>query len=74
MIGSASEFDCVVDLNPNKQCGFLPGTGHPIVDFRSLPARGVKAAIIMNPNYIKENQALLCEAGIELELIGYEAP
>ena len=66
--------DCVVDLNPNKQGGFVPGTGHAIVDFRGLPGRNVKSAILMNPNYLAENAALLREAGIAIDLIGNELP
>ena len=66
--------DCVVDLNPKKQGGFVPGTGHPIVDFRSLPSRNVTSAILMNPNYLGENEMLLSETGISLELIGTERP
>lgn len=60
---------CIVDLNPNKQNHFLPGTGHPIVDYRELPERGVTTAILMNPNYRDENEALLTREGIRVELI-----
>jgi len=56
--------DCVIDLNPAKQNHFVAGTGHPIVDFRSLPARGVRQIVLMNPNYHDENAALLEAAGI----------
>lgn len=60
--------DCVVDLNPAKQGCFLPGTGHPIVAPRELSARNVRNAILMNPNYMQENQLLLKNAGIPLTL------
>ncbi|WP_114972559.1 class I SAM-dependent methyltransferase [Rhodoferax ferrireducens] len=63
--------DCVVDLNPNKQGGYIPGTGHPIVAPADLSRRGVKRAVLMNPNYREENQRLLAEAGIELDLIDW---
>jgi 2-polyprenyl-3-methyl-5-hydroxy-6-metoxy-1,4-benzoquinol methylase len=63
--------DCVVDLNPNKQGGYVPGTGHPIVAPADLPRRGVKSAVLMNPNYRDENLRLLAEAGIELDLIDW---
>jgi 2-polyprenyl-3-methyl-5-hydroxy-6-metoxy-1,4-benzoquinol methylase len=65
--------DCVVDLNPNKQGRYIPGTGHPIVAPADLPRRGVKSAILMNPNYREENLRLLAEAGIELDLIDWSA-
>jgi SAM-dependent methyltransferase len=63
--------DCVVDLNPNKQGRFIPGTGHPIVAPADLPVRGVANAVLMNPNYRQENLQLLAEAGIELNLIDW---
>ena len=63
--------DCVVDLNPNKQGGYIPGTGHPIVAPQDLPLRGVKNAVLMNPNYREENLRLLAEADIELNLIDW---
>ncbi len=63
--------DCVVDLNPKKQGRFIPGTGHPIVAPNDLPNRGVRNAVLMNPNYREENLQLLAEAGIELNLIDW---
>lgn len=63
--------DCVVDLNPNKQGRFIPGTGHPIVAPADLPGRGVDNAVLMNPNYRQENLQLLAKAGIELNLIDW---
>lgn len=61
--------DCLVDLNPNKQGKFVPGTGHPIVGVAELVERGIRFAILMNPNYRKENEALLTAAGITVQLI-----
>lgn len=55
---------CVVDLNPQKQGNYLPGTGHPIVDYYVLADLGITTAILMNPNYREENQALLSKAGL----------
>lgn len=60
---------CVVDLNPQKQGCFLPGTGHPIINYLDLPLFQVKSAIQMNPNYAAENLALLREARLEVALI-----
>jgi len=64
--------DCVVDLNPNKQERFVPGTGHPIVSYWDLPKRNVTTAILMNPNYYEENQLLLKKARVKLNLIKRE--
>ena len=63
--------DCVVDLNPNKQGHFIPGTGHPIVSPSELLGRGVKNAILMNPNYRQENLKILIAADIGLNLIDW---
>lgn len=63
--------DCVVDLNPNKQGRYIPGTGHPIVAPADLPRRAVCNAVLMNPNYREENLRLLADAGIELNLIDW---
>jgi SAM-dependent methyltransferase len=61
--------DCIVDLNPQKQGHYVPGTGHPIVSYRDLGKRGVTAAILMNPNYHQENLALLQDAHSDVRLI-----
>lgn len=61
--------DCLVDLNPKKQGKFVPGTGHPIVGVEGLAVRDVHTAILMNPNYREENEALLVAAGIAVQLI-----
>jgi len=61
--------DCVVDLNPQKQGRYIPGTGHPIVGYRELAERGVSSAILMNPNYREENERLLREAGMNVRLV-----
>lgn len=63
--------DCVVDMNPNKQGRYIPGTGHLIVAPSELPLRGVCSAVLTNPNYREENLKLLAEAGIELDLIDW---
>jgi len=60
--------DCVVDLNPLKQGHYVPGTGHPIVSYQDLTARGVSTAILMNPNYREENLALLRAVQADVQL------
>jgi len=61
--------DCLVDLNPAKQGKYTPGTGHPVVGVAELAARGITHAILMNPNYRAENEALLAREGAGVELI-----
>lgn len=60
---------CVVDVNPNKQGGCLPGTGHPIIAPEQLAAWNVRTAVITNPNYLEENARLLEQASLDVRLI-----
>ena len=60
---------CVVDLNPNKHGGRLPGTGHPIVSPHDLGAWHVRTAVMTNPNYVEENARLLRDAALDVRLI-----
>lgn len=55
----AALINCVVDVNPGKQGRFLPGTAHPIVAPDQLSARGVRTAVILNPNYLNEIRATI---------------
>jgi 2-polyprenyl-3-methyl-5-hydroxy-6-metoxy-1,4-benzoquinol methylase len=61
------KIDCVIDINPNKQGGYLPGTGHKIVGIDAIKERGIKSIILMNPNYYNENRALLDNLGITIK-------
>ena len=59
----AKNIDCVVDINPDKQGRFVPGTGHPIVPPSTLAARGVRHVVPMNPAYRHEIADLLRRPG-----------
>jgi 2-polyprenyl-3-methyl-5-hydroxy-6-metoxy-1,4-benzoquinol methylase len=61
--------DCLIDLNPNKQGKYIPGTGHPIIGMHELPGRDIKTAIIMNPNYLNEIEKMVKASGINIQLI-----
>lgn len=50
---------CAIDINIAKQGGFLPVTGLPVVSPATAAAIGVKAAFVMNPNYIPEIERLV---------------
>ena len=63
--------DCIVDMNPNKIGNYLPGTGHPIVDYKSLPGRNIRNVILMNPNYYEENRKLLDKDDIDVNLVNW---
>jgi SAM-dependent methyltransferase len=60
---------CIVDLNPQKQGRYVPGTGHPIVGYKELANYGITVAILMNPNYRDENLALLGKSGLDISLV-----
>jgi len=53
--------DCIIDLNPHKQGGYLPGTGHPIIAPAQLAERGIVSCLLMNPQYEHEIRDLLSE-------------
>jgi SAM-dependent methyltransferase len=59
---------CIIDINPKKQGHYIPGTGHPIIDYHQIPQFDLKNIIVMNPNYYDETKQLLQEAGIEVRL------
>ena len=61
--------DSIIDLNPNKQGKYSSGTGHPIIGYKEIQSRGIKSAILMNPNYHREIIALLEDEKISIELI-----
>jgi SAM-dependent methyltransferase len=63
---------CVIDINPRKQGCFIGGTGHPIVDFREIPRRGIRTVLMMNPNYLDECRQLLGQARIDVNLLSAE--
>jgi len=60
--------DCLIDMNPTKQGKFVPGTGHAICDPITAAARGIRAALVMNPNYLQENEEFVASAGLPIEL------
>lgn len=66
---NCSIIDCVIDINPNKQGKFIPGTGHPIISIKNIAERNIQNAILMNPNYLEENKAILASIGLKLNLI-----
>jgi SAM-dependent methyltransferase len=60
---------CVVDINPNKQGHFLPGTGHPIVGPGDLARFGIRSVVLMNPNYYDEVCMLIEKEHIQVAVI-----
>lgn len=68
----ANLIKCIVDLNPKKQGGYLPATGHRIISYSDLSRFDIHSAILMNPNYQAENQKLLDDVASKVELLNYE--
>jgi len=60
--------DCVVDINPNKQGRYVPGTGHLIVPPEALKDRRQDKIYVMNPAYEEEIQNMLVGMGITADL------
>lgn len=67
-----SLIDAIIDMNPNKQGGFIAGTGHSIVGPDDIKARGIRSALVMNPNYRGEIEALLQSKNIQLDLHNWD--
>lgn len=59
----------VVDINPNKQGKFLPGTGHPIVAPESLKNKKVKTVVVLNPNYCDEVASQLASLELDIRVV-----
>jgi SAM-dependent methyltransferase len=59
----------LIDLNPHKHGGYIPGTGHPIINHLDIDRYGIKSAILMNPNYHQENLELLERDKLDLLLL-----
>lgn len=67
MIDPDSEFiSDIVDINPDKQGGFIPGSGHMIISPDQLPQSGL--LIVMNENYIDEIKKQISSDGEVIQL------
>lgn len=64
-------FDCLIDINPNKQGCYVAGTGHPIVSLEEAARRGVSTALLMNPNYKTEVEAMIQTSGHSIPLMDF---
>lgn len=60
---------CIVDLNPQKQQKYLPGTGHPIVSYEAMNAYGITSAVLLNPNYYEDTVRLLAHHQLSINVI-----
>ena len=67
----AKLLDCVVDINPNKQGCYVPGSAHAIVAPDALTTRAVANVVLMNPNYRQETLQMLAAVGCTSKLIDW---
>lgn len=59
----------IVDVNPNKQGKYLPGTGLPIVAPQALERDAPEVVVLMNPIYRDEIATTLTRMGLAPELV-----
>lgn len=66
--------DSIIDINPNKQGHYLPGTGHLIIAPEDLKKRGIRQIFILNPEYKLEIENVVQEIdnSIQIELFEIE--
>ncbi len=62
-------FNAIIDINPNKQGKFIPGTGHQIISFEDINKFAIKSLIITNPNYLEEIKKIIFEYNYQIELV-----
>ena len=62
---------CLIDVNPEKQERFIPGSGHKIVspEYLRHTARLPGGIINMNPNYLEENRSILKTMSLDIPII-----
>jgi SAM-dependent methyltransferase len=66
-------FECLVDINPAKQGGYVPGTGHQILAPAGLVDRRISAVVLLNPNYKDEVMATLREQHLSIDVLDFGA-
>lgn len=59
----------VVDVNPRKQGGHVPGTGHLVQEPRALGGRDVGRVLVTNPVYLHEIRRQLSDMGVSAEVV-----
>ncbi len=67
--GDKELIDVVIDINPNKQGKFVPGTGHEIIGPQEIMNRGIRCVVVLNPNYVEEIRQLLVLQGLQGKIV-----
>lgn len=68
-VGSPAAVAWVVDINPHRQGGFLPGSGYRIEAPEGLRGQSVDAVVVMNPAYRAEVGERLAGLGLRPRLL-----
>jgi len=64
----------LVDINPNKQGKYIPGTGHEIIGPQDLATRQITSVVVLNPNYLDEIRAAVHRSGAHISIYDLMAP
>jgi hypothetical protein len=62
-------FKLVVDINPDRQGRYMPGSGQRIVPPQTLPEYRPDVVVLTNPLYEPEIRATVAELGLACEFL-----
>jgi len=68
----AGLIDCLIDINPRKQGGFIAQTAHPVTSPETAAARGVRLVVPMNPNYRDEIDRIIRERALPFAMLDWD--
>jgi SAM-dependent methyltransferase len=69
ILGGHASVEYVVDINPNKQGHFIPGTGQRIIAPEALRDLKPEAVILMNPAYHDEVKRVIAGLGLSPQFL-----
>jgi SAM-dependent methyltransferase len=72
LVPGAEGIGTLVDVNPRKQGGYAPGTGHPIVAPPDLADAPPHTVIVMNPIYVDEIRQHLSSIHLAPEVLAVQ--
>jgi hypothetical protein len=70
LMGEAGAAGVPIDINPQKQGLFVPGTGHQVVGPEKLDGRGIDLVLVMNPVYTAEIEGMVRARGSDAQVAG----
>ncbi|OHV42722.1 sugar nucleotide processing enzyme [Pseudofrankia sp. BMG5.36] len=69
VVGAGAAVAGVVDLNPNKQGTFIPGTGHRVLAPEEIAGMDIDRVLLPNALYLDEVRAFLDKLDVRAEVI-----